>query len=407
VTKKKFDENASDDEDEDESELKRAPSMRLECPFDAVLAPLGLGTRQMMGLLPSVVKRSIAYLRTIPLNSSAIASAEVEEQAIQRLRHIESLLYLLLHIGELRAAVPTLVENGVIHALLDAIKPPGIKAVPSWDELMAGDQREVHSQSVFRNVSVTQYESLRLCVDSFVSQVLDLMMCKKFARDTFTALHGLEVYVWRLYFETSQLCDQRKSCLEQGIEAPVPHLSLKSLFLSLLSMSSGSLDEMIVKWVRSDAFPFVVEDLVSCVARFSTPLFTTLVNTLDELVQTDPDVGGIVRYYHTSGVLQHIWYAMKNLGESLDSDCLGAFLNFMYTLHISQECVEYIIQEDILYHVLSACFHNPRTLLSESQLLLESGTAFELGERLHEWCRISDANICCCIHFESIRIFGR
>ena len=391
VTKKKFNEHK--DKGDDDDSQKPAPSMYLRSPFDAVLTPLGLGTRQMMGLLPSVIKRSTLYLRSMPLDSASLPVAWVAVST-ERLRFIEWLLYIMLHLCELRTAVPTLVENGIVHALIDVMKPPGMQPTPHWDALIEDGARRLCAfgsddaiPTSIRNLQITEYESLRLCIDSFVSQILDLMICKKFARDTFTALSGLEVYVWRLYYELECLSVQKERLLDQPYS---PHISLKSLFLSLLSMFSGSLDDALVKWVRSGVFVTTVRDLSILIAQHSTPLFTTLVNTLDGLVQSDPDVGGIVKHFHSSGILEHTWLALQNLRDTLDSDCLDAFLTFTYTLHISRECLEFIMKRNVLHYVLSLCFHSPRSLCSESQLFLETGPAFGLGERLHEWCRISD-----------------
>ncbi len=380
VTKMRFNENEDSDDDEGSASEKQ-PSMRLLAPFDSVLIPLGVGTRQMMGLIPSVLRHSITYLLSMPLNESCLPEGVDARTAEERLLHIEQLLLITLHLGELRTAIPTLVENGVIHMLLDAVKPPMLEDVPTWQELSEPNNLFAFSDADTRSANPTVYEFMRNIVDSFASDFLDLVLFKKFARDTYNALHGTEIYVRRLLYEMKVMPHSK------------PKKCQMPLILSVLTMiSHGIYNDGCTDagdWIRSSAFSELVATLAKNIAIYSVEILSSLITLIDCALEEDPDAGGVVKHMHKSGIIDSLLFGVKSLEDDLSMELLDTLLPFLTHLsHLSNDSIiESIVKKGPLAGFFRL-FRQPRALLTESGLFINSGLV-GIGEMLHEW---SEAN---------------
>ena len=213
----------------------------------------------------------------------------------------------------------------MIHLFLDAIKLPNYDDVPSWDGL-SDPELLADCKQITRNSDTTVYESMRLNVDAFISHFLDLILFKKFARDTYNALHGTEVYVWRLEFEVGvMLSDER------------PRMGQLSLLLSLMTMVShgvyndGNLEAG--NWVRSSVFASIIDTLVKKVAIYSSEIFSMLINVLDCIVQEDPDAASAIKSMVSAGIFESVWNGIKSSVDDMSTDCLEELSTLM--IHVS------------------------------------------------------------------------
>ena len=233
-----------------------------------------------------------------------------QERYIQELQHIEQLVDVLFELGDVRRCVPTLVENGLIGTFLQVLNVPLVGRIPLESSHDVYNPEIILAKSyIVRHMPHTVTDSLRLCVDSSISQFMDLLACKKFARETLKALDGVEIHIHRLEFEAEQLRMRHvvnKSLLEKekvfflekdedkdkNIKIDIKlglSVSEQSFLVSLLTIIDGSVADdqntYLWNWVSTQAFSDTMVHILQAGCVYSSALLTSVLRLLETLVR--------------------------------------------------------------------------------------------------------------------------
>ncbi len=404
----KFNVNDDSNDDNEDSENKPLPCIELDPPFDRLIPTLGLGKRQMLGLLPMVVKHRMSTLRSIPIGTNFPPSSSgneesvfkgierstiegyTEERYMQELLHTEQLMDVLFELGDVKVCVPTIVENGIIDILLEVLGAPLSEDFERTDETSASpaDLR----QKLVRHLPHTPTESLRMCLDSSASLFMDLIVCKKFARDTFKALGGIEIHMRRLEFETEQVRLRHAIRKGEGISGKALGLgtSEQTMLVNLLTIIEGAAvddqNSYLWQWVSTQRFCDTMKDLLNYGGKYSSPVLQSILRLLEILIQYDPALPSTLRHFHTTGVLPAVYVCVEEMQEPLEEDTLEMLIEVMKGLALTEESLQGAINSSLIGSIFSV-FHRKEYLLSEHSLAQSSYVM--LGQRL---ARLLDCN---------------
>ena len=410
---------ALDDDDQSNPDLPKRK--QLLPPFTTLLQEIGLEKHQIAGCIPTLLKKEVnhflaaegeteADLATTAERLSRPRFAAAEQKRVYLFEHI---LIAILSAVTIHGVPTTLVDNGVISLLLSLV------AVPQPHSFLTGSSGKMggnpgeplcheSERDILQKVALQRRsdpcKSLRLCVVSFSSQILDRIICKKAPRDMYNTLSGQSVHFSRLVYEAkllryipddipisspisldgiripSERVFPRSATSVQALQTG-PQLSEKSLLLSLLSMTnaycSDSRNADVNDLVRSPRFLDTMKTIFSLGTPFSAALLTTALNLVESLISFDPAPPGVLTYFIKVGLIGCTWEAVQAVRVNLDDDTITSMLDFVQSICVVEAGVAQVLSFNCFKFMFSE-LSNPNRMLSESQ----SASGESVGEKI-------------------------
>lgn len=267
---------------------------------------------------------------------------------------------------------------------------------------------------------------LRVCVDSFLVQVLDMVVAsKQRAIRIFHQQGGYGMIINRLKYETQrQRCHLSKvivtAVLIKDVKKDRSSISQAnySLLLSLVSLieilldpnqdedeeisSNGSISTPSAsEIVLSDGFCDVFTAVLSMIAvafnstgilptEMECPLalLAACLSLLESLIRDDPSNTECLTLFLSNGLVKAAWLASNRGGLPHNEESLLAILNFIFCLCISEDGLR-LVQLINPFPLILSCFHDRSLLRMEADIpLLLSDTPSRVGDKLGELVRL-------------------
>ena len=305
------------------------------------------------------------------------------KRSYRKLEYIEQLIGLMMSSLPLQGALTTFIDNGMLSLIQSALAvhhehqvgKPEVCQVGQSNSLI--DQLEGHCAALLE---------LRLCVDSFLVQILDMIIdSKKRAMLIFHSQGGCSVIIERLRYE---------------IRRPPPHkiafnsnnkgsilVSRESLFYSLIcnteslldcqldlnlapntssegqptdssSSVTGNLNNLsISEIVISERFCDTLKDLFEIASQGCQSLLAASLSLLESLIGDDNSPPENLSHFLQSGLVRAAWVASSKIGIRHDTDSLSSIMDFILSLCISEDGLR-LVQAINPFPVIFRCFHD-------------------------------------------------
>jgi hypothetical protein len=218
----------TEDDENDSSLASEHDRDVMEC-FADMLARLGLGKEESSHSgsgLPSLLQRSMRYLC-----KHTVQRASIEGNAFQGssevLCLIERLLWTMTRALHIPKAAVRMVSEGLLETMLQAVSQPLAGGIASTDCADSTDNggggssgTDPHLAGYCHTLPLSRYQTLRVCVDSFICQILDVLMGNsKFALETYVS------FSYTIVFLSFIVCDVLFVSLSRSIYCCLPAFS--------------------------------------------------------------------------------------------------------------------------------------------------------------------------------------
>jgi hypothetical protein len=412
-----------------ESQRRRDPEgsnpMKQMPSFERIQSDLGLERGQMGGLLIELLRKEIVVLIQIDIieviNSTAAAESAAEVSAANtlilqhydRLLYVEQLLVLTMCCLPLQGALSTVIDNGILSLFQDALSVPRIKSKNLNSARSDSPNSEVKNEIretkyVSRKVKSTicdelnglcgALSELRLCVDSFIAQMLDMIVdSKKRAMLIFHSQGGIHTIMERLKFEARRPPPILPVTMDDRRNMGSLPFSRQSLIFSLVSITESLLhptrrlslppssDSSILSpldMLTSDDFTETLKEVLDKVPKGCQILMCACLSLLELLITTDPSPPKILSHFLSNGLVKSAWIASSKTGMAHEEDSLMSILDLITSLCVTEEGLN-LVQSIGPFPVIFRCFHDRLLLLSETATLV-SAVPEAVGKKLSE-----------------------
>ena len=342
------------------SRLRHMPS------FERVQGSLGFERGQIGGLLPELIRREMKFLTltdvisVINATSNASTHSEIDaataviEYHYDKLLYLEQLLLLAMSCFPLQGALSAMIDNGMLSIFQAAIaSPPGLTTTTtsSGKEHSSGNipnaviprkQKNVLSQDL-QGLCGALLE-LRLGVDSFIVQVLDMMVdSKKRAMTIFHSQGGCLTVLNRLQIETKRPPPIPPYAKDDNRCTGALPFSRQSLLFSLMLLMENLLDPTLrhdyppsetpsktpSEIALSTDFSNVMVDVLKIAPPGCQTLCSCSLSLLESLISRDPSPPNTLTHFLTNGLVKSAWMACSRNGILHDEDSLMAILELV------------------------------------------------------------------------------
>ena len=412
-----------------ESQRRRDPEgsnpMKQMPSFERIQSDLGLERGQVGGLLVELLRTEIVVLIQIDIiaviNSTATAESEVEVSAAtalilqhyDRLLYVEQLLVLTMCCLPLQGALSTVIDNGILSLFQDALSVPRIKTKNLNSARSDSPNSEVKNEIretlyVPRKVKTDLCDELnglcgalselRLCVDSFIAQMLDMIVdSKKRAMVIFHSQGGIHTIMERLKFEARRPPPILPVTMDDRRNMGCLPFSRQSLIFSLVSITESllhptrrlslppSTDSSIlspIDMLTSEDFSETLKEVLDKVPKGCQILMCACLSLLELLITTDPSPPKILSHFLSNGLVKSAWIASSKTGMAHEEDSLMSILDLITSLCVTEDGLK-LVQSIGPFPIIFRCFHDRLLLLSETATLV-STVPEAVGKKLSE-----------------------
>ena len=380
--------------DQSSSRLREMPS------FERIQRDLGLGRGNTGGLLVGIVADEMLYLTHTDVVSviagTATAATDFEIRTAidliglhyRRLVYIENLISLMMVTLPLPGVLTILIDSGILSLIQAALSIPA-DAIQTSPKAHLGGERNLLMETLESHCGALL--EVRLCVDSFLVQVLDMIIAsKERAMLIFYSQGGCGMILRRLRFEV-----HRPPPLDRLTASSNPHrtsmlFSRQSLIFSLVSITETLLDPNLnfdvtpveannnsavactlsaCNIVISDEFHQAVEEVLELARQGCEPLLAVSLTLLESLIRDDKSPPSNLNHFLKNGLVRAAWLASSKPGIGHEEDTLLSILDFILSLSISDEGLG-LVQAINPFPIIFRCFHDHTLLLSETATLV-------------------------------------
>ena len=341
-----------------------SPPLFLHFPW--LLDDLGVSRGQYLGIVPCLIRYAISSL--LPLKALPSHS----QDQCQVLLWIENFFALIAVMMNISSAIPALVDNGLVDALITVLKSSCCK--------LFADQTN---------------PSLLVYIDTMCIDILEAAFCH-YPKTLllFKEMSGIDALIHRLHEEMQQFLDS--SVLWSNPEIFQRKLLVQylvSLLTTFIQESKNDItagEEQQFEFYQNQQFIFFLENVFLFFDRFTAVVLSTTITLVTELINKDPSPPTILNFFLNSTTVFHkaldVFSANRQRIGSIDQELPNILTNFVSAISLSKEGTVLVVNSNVIPNFLSL-YLDERYFYPNSQDLMLNDVSIAFGKNLEQLMR--------------------